>query len=81
MLVNALCTSSLVTDQFSRRHHDQSSDVSLDDYIAEQGKTIPLDRIGEAEEHANMACFLASDAGFYVTGKAINVVGGRFPVV
>ena len=42
---------------------------------------LPIGRIGEAEEFANMACFLVSDAGSYVTGCAINVDGGRSPVV
>ena len=43
------------------------------------GKRVPMGRIGEAEEFANLACFLASDAGTYVTGTAINVDGGRRP--
>ena len=41
----------------------------------------PLGRIGTAEEFANMACFLASEQGSYITGTAINVDGGRSPVV
>jgi 3-oxoacyl-[acyl-carrier protein] reductase len=44
-------------------------------------KDIPLGRIGTAEEFANVACFLASDQASYVTGTAINVDGGRSPVV
>ena len=36
---------------------------------------------GETEEFANIACFLASDEGGYITGTAINVDGGRSPVV
>ena len=44
-------------------------------------KEIPLGRIGRAEEFANIACFLVSDAGSYITGTAINVDGGRSPVV
>jgi len=28
-----------------------------------------------------MACFLASDLGSYITGTAINIDGGRSPVV
>ena len=36
---------------------------------------------GTAEEFANMACFLCSDAGSYITGCAINVDGGLSPVV
>ena len=49
--------------------------------MAARAKDIPLGRIGRAEEFANLACFLVSDAGSYVTGTAINVDGGRSPVV
>jgi NAD(P)-dependent dehydrogenase (short-subunit alcohol dehydrogenase family) len=44
-------------------------------------KGTPLGRIGTAEEFANLACFLASEQGSYITGTAINVDGGRSPVV
>ena len=44
-------------------------------------KGVPLGRMGTAEEFANLACFLASDHGSYITGTAINVDGGRSPVV
>ena len=54
--------------------------MPLKDYIAGLEKDIPLGRIGKAEEFANMACFLVSDAGSYITGTAINVDGGRSPV-
>ena len=33
------------------------------------------------DEFANLACFLASEQGSYITGTAINVDGGRSPVV
>jgi 3-oxoacyl-[acyl-carrier protein] reductase len=54
--------------------------VSLEDFIAQAGRPVPLGRMGRAEEFANIACFLVSDAS-YVTGCAINVDGGRSPVV
>jgi 3-oxoacyl-[acyl-carrier protein] reductase len=44
-------------------------------------KEVPLGRPGRAEEFANIACFLASDAGSYITGTAINVDGGMSKVV
>jgi 3-oxoacyl-[acyl-carrier protein] reductase len=37
--------------------------------------------MGQPREFAALACFLASDAGSYITGTAINVDGGRSPVV
>ena len=49
--------------------------------LAHRAFGIELGRFGKAEEFANMACFLASDAGSYVTGTAINIDGGRSPVV
>jgi 3-oxoacyl-[acyl-carrier protein] reductase len=41
----------------------------------------PLGRIRTAEEFADLACFVASEQGSYITGTAINVDGGRSPVV
>jgi NAD(P)-dependent dehydrogenase (short-subunit alcohol dehydrogenase family) len=63
------------------RHANENKNRSLADYYAEMGKGIPLGRVGTAEEFANMALFLASDAGSYVTGTAINIDGGLCPVV
>ena len=42
---------------------------------------IPLGRIGETEEFANIACFLASDQAGFISGTSINVDGGASPVV
>jgi NAD(P)-dependent dehydrogenase (short-subunit alcohol dehydrogenase family) len=39
-------------------------------------KDIPMKRVGEAEEVANVIAFLASDAASYVTGSSINLDGG-----
>ena len=55
--------------------------ASVDAMYEEMGTKIPLGRMGSAEEFANVALFLASDAGTYVTGTSINVDGGMSPVV
>ena len=81
VLVNSLHVGVIVSDQIVRRHKREGANVSLDDFIAQAGRAVPLGRMGRAEEFANVATFLASDAASYVTGCAINVDGGRSPVV
>jgi NAD(P)-dependent dehydrogenase (short-subunit alcohol dehydrogenase family) len=79
VLVNAMLVGFIEADQ-----HVQSAkkaNVPLDEYYRSREKEIPLGRVGKAEEFANLACFLASDAGSYITGTATNVDGGRSPVV
>jgi NAD(P)-dependent dehydrogenase (short-subunit alcohol dehydrogenase family) len=44
--------------------------------LAERNKSTPLRRIGEPDEIAGAAVFLASKAGSFVTGQAIVVDGG-----
>jgi NAD(P)-dependent dehydrogenase (short-subunit alcohol dehydrogenase family) len=80
ILVNALCVGVIKSGQWERRHQTSAPDVSFEDYLTPTAKTIPLGRVGEAEEFANVACFLASDAASYITGTAINVDGGLSPV-
>ena len=79
VLVNALLVGLIASDQHVQRIRAAGGDVEAS--LREMGKRVPLGRIGEAEEFANIACFLASDAGSYVTGTAINVDGGMSPVV
>ncbi len=76
VLVNALCTGRIVTDQIARRYEREKPNVSFDAYVAEAARDIPLGRMGTTEEYANVACFLASDAASYVTGTAVNIDGG-----
>jgi 3-oxoacyl-[acyl-carrier protein] reductase len=81
VLVNALHVGLIVSDQVVRQHRAAGANVSLPDFIKQKGTSVPLGRMGEAEEFANVALFLASDGGSYVTGTSINVDGGRSPVV
>ncbi|WP_312519155.1 3-oxoacyl-ACP reductase FabG [Anaerospora sp.] len=39
-------------------------------------KSIPMHRVGEPEEVANLAAFLASDEAAYITGQCIKITGG-----
>ena len=79
VLVNALLVGLIEADQHVKRAAKMG--VALEDYKNKNAKEIPLGRMGRPEEFANLACFLVSDAGSYITGTAINVDGGRSPVV
>lgn len=82
VLVNALMTGLIDSDQHVRRHAADNRGISYADFKVEMAEKarIPIGRVGDAEEFANVACFLASDAASYVTGVDINVDGGRSPV-
>ena len=55
--------------------------MTVEEHYARTGKAIPLGRVGEAAEVANVIAFLASDAASYVTGTCINVDGGMSGVL
>jgi 3-oxoacyl-[acyl-carrier protein] reductase len=48
------------------------------DVLATREQEIPMRRLGEPSEVANVALFLASELSSYVTGTAIEVGGGRY---
>ncbi|EOU1109963.1 TPA: 3-oxoacyl-[acyl-carrier-protein] reductase [Clostridium perfringens] len=51
--------------------------ASLSEKVKEEAsKNIPLKRLGNPEDVANLVGFLASDAANYITGQVINVDGG-----
>jgi NAD(P)-dependent dehydrogenase (short-subunit alcohol dehydrogenase family) len=79
VLVNALLIGFIQADQHVRAA--ARNGMSVADYMSQRSREIPLGRPGRAEEYANLACFLASDAGSYITGTAINVDGGLSRVV
>jgi 3-oxoacyl-[acyl-carrier protein] reductase len=81
VLVNALLVGQIVSDQWVRRHQAQGANVPFEEFVGKLGASVPLGRLGKAEEFASMACFLASDHAGFTTGTAINMDGGASPVV
>jgi 3-oxoacyl-[acyl-carrier protein] reductase len=78
ILVNAVCPGWTLTDRV--KHLAQSKvDKTGQDYeaiISEWTKSIPLNRMAQPEEIANLVVFLASEKASYITGAAIQVDGG-----
>ncbi|GAB4271532.1 3-oxoacyl-[acyl-carrier-protein] reductase [Thermincola ferriacetica] len=54
----------------------QMTDVLSDEIKGELQKQIPLGRLGQPEDVANLVVFLASDNASYITGQTIAVDGG-----
>jgi NAD(P)-dependent dehydrogenase (short-subunit alcohol dehydrogenase family) len=79
ILVNALLVGFIHADQHVQAA--ATAGISLEEYMAPRVKEIPLRRIGQPEEFANIACFLASEQASYIAGTAINVDGGHSPAV
>ncbi len=72
--VNTVCIGKIKSGQHERRF--TQDDPRGDGYYARMSKDIPLGRVGEAGEVADVITFLLSDAASYVTGTSVNLDGG-----
>jgi 3-oxoacyl-[acyl-carrier protein] reductase len=72
--VNTVCIGKIKSGQHERRYTREGRNAEA--YYKEASKDIPLGRVGEAEEAANVIVFLVSDAASYVTGTSVNLDGG-----
>ncbi len=73
--INAVCPNEVNTPMlrsgFAKRGFDPDSAV------LDLGKTVPLGRIAEPEDIADVILFLASDAARYMVGALVEVNGGK----
>ena len=67
ILVNAVCPGAIETDMIAADRPETR---------AERERTIPLGRVGQPEEVADVVAALFGPAGRYVTGQVIHVNGG-----
>ncbi|MFL0504988.1 SDR family NAD(P)-dependent oxidoreductase [Ureibacillus sp. 179-F W5.1 NHS] len=74
--VNSVCIGLIRSRQIEEIWQKEMPDHTWEEYSTEVGKSIPLGRIGDTEEAANVITFLVSDAASYVTGTAVNIDGG-----
>jgi NAD(P)-dependent dehydrogenase (short-subunit alcohol dehydrogenase family) len=78
ILVNTVCLGAVKTAQWERRRLLEAPDVPADvwyDQLAD-ARGIPLGRLGDADEAADLIAFLVSERAGYITGTAINFDGG-----
>ena len=69
ILVNAIAPGFIETNM---------TDVLKEEVKEEIAKTIPLKRMGNTKDVANLVKFLSSEESSYITGQVINVDGGMF---
>lgn len=79
--VNTVCIGLIRSNQIEQRWKREAGDLSWEQYSKDKRHNIPLGRIGEPQEAANVVTFLASDAASYVTGTSVNIDGGKSVVL
>lgn len=78
--VNAICVGLIKSAQQQRSAVQRFPGMSVDEAWERMGRGVPLGRMGEAEEVADLITFLVSDRGAYLTGTALNIDGGASAV-
>ena len=84
ILVNTVCIGLARSGQFRREWEEmqaEGTDLTEEEFYAQQAEGIPLGRIGTSEEVADLITFLASERASFITGTAINFDGGESAVV
>jgi 3-oxoacyl-[acyl-carrier protein] reductase len=79
ILVNTVCIGLVRAGQHETRAAKLGRPVEA--LYAEMAKEIPLGRVGEAEEVANVIAFLVSARASFVTGSSVNLDGGASGVL
>jgi NAD(P)-dependent dehydrogenase (short-subunit alcohol dehydrogenase family) len=76
ILVNTVCLGIVKSAQWERR-----AKGDLEAHYREVARRVPVGRVGEAHEFADLVAFLASERAGYITGTAINFDGGMSAAV
>ena len=76
ILVNTICIGLVKSGQWERR-----AKGDLDAFYKDVAKRVPIGRVGEAEEFADLVAFLVSERAAFISGTAINFDGGMSAVV
>lgn len=74
--VNTVGIGLIRSNQIEKVWKRVAPELTWDEFAREPRHNIPLGRIGDTEEAANVITFLVSDAASYVTGTSVNIDGG-----
>ena len=74
ILVNTVCIGHVKSAQSAIFSHEHKTE--LEELFGVLEGSVPLGRIGETQEAADLIVYLASERASYVTGCAINLDGG-----
>ena len=78
ILVNNVCPGIIFTDRIQQLAtvRAEEAGITFDEALEKMTADIPLGRIGDPNEFANLVVFLASERASYITGTTIQVDGG-----
>ena len=78
ILINNVCPGIIFTDRIQQLAtvRAEEAGITFDEAIENMTQNIPLGRIGNPQEFANLVVFLASERASYITGTTIQVDGG-----
>jgi NAD(P)-dependent dehydrogenase (short-subunit alcohol dehydrogenase family) len=76
--VNAVCPNHVTTGlgAVQNEYYAKQAGITVEEYLANMRRGIPLGRVGLPEDTAKACAFLCSAAADYITGEAMNVSGG-----
>jgi 3-oxoacyl-[acyl-carrier protein] reductase len=74
VLMNTILPGRFMTDRLLSAA--ERSPLSRQDFLKDQTHDLPIGRLGETQEMANVVAFLASERASYITGVALPVDGG-----
>ncbi|RMF84327.1 MAG: SDR family oxidoreductase [Nitrospinota bacterium] len=80
ILVNSVCPGYILTERMYEVAQRQAAEkgITPEAAIQENARAVPMGRVGQPEEFANLVVFLASERASYITGTAIQIDGGLY---
>jgi NAD(P)-dependent dehydrogenase (short-subunit alcohol dehydrogenase family) len=78
-LVNSICIGLVKSAFWEERYRAEATDLSLHAWYDSIGDSVPVGRLGDSEEVADLVACLASSRAAFIIGASINIDGGASP--